>query len=216
MNFIKDKIEKFVNLSALDNIISNYPKTIGVVCSLDLCPNDNNRFIGRIVLKYNTQKPLQLNERVEFLVTKIQHKTLIKDNSQLFLIDPFFVRKYITNPTIECIVETYNPKTNSIQYSTMMLRYKQFMKRRLLEKTGTWPYRMVMAIENFINMRKQGRYKAINSTVKNYLVPQHQLESYIGKRSTIIRDINNEWKTLVNEDNEERIYKMSLKPPSIL
>lgn len=216
MNFIKDKVEKFVSLSSLDNIVSNYSKTIGVICDLGICPNDNNRFVGRIVIKYNTEKSLQLNEIVEFLEKKAQYQSLIKDNSQLFLVDPFFVRKHIKNPMIECVVETYNPKTNSIQYSTMMLRYKQFMKRRLIEKTGSWSYRMIMAIENFNVMRKQGRYKAINSTVKNYLVPQKQLESYIGKRSTIIRDINNEWKKLVNEYNDDKIYKMSLKPPSIL
>lgn len=202
MNFIKDKIEKFVDLSSLDNIISNYSKIIGVVCNLNNCPNDNNRLVGRLVLKYNTDKTLQLNEVVEFLESKIQYRSVLKDDSQLFLVNPFFVRKYITNPLIECVVEVFNPKLNSIEYSTMKLRYKQFMKRRLLEKTGVWPYRLVMAIENFNNIRKHGKFKAINSIVRNYMIRQDELESYIGKRSTIIRDINREWIKLVKEDKE--------------
>lgn len=204
MNFIKDKLENFLLLSSLDNIIANYPKTMGVVCNLTNCPNDNGRYVGRLILTYNSNKKLMLNEVVEFLEYKKQWQSVIKENTQMYLVDPFFVRKYIPNPTIECLVEVLDPKKNIVQYSTMNLKYKQFMKRRLLEKTGMWPYRLVEAVENFNKMLKYGKYKAINSTVKNYLVTQEELESHIGKRATVIRDINREWDKLVAHHNSTK------------
>jgi hypothetical protein len=60
---------------------------------------------------------------------------------------------------------------------------------------------VVKAVENFNKMLKHGKYKAINATVKNYLISQDELKSYIGKRSTIIRDINREWQKLVAHHN---------------
>lgn len=198
MKYIKTELEKYLNIESLDNIVSSYPKIMGVRCKLNLCPNDNDRFVGRLILIYNSTKNFMLNETVEFLEKKKQWISSIKkDNTQLFLVDPFFVRKYIPNPIVPCLVEVLNPTTKEIEYTTLNLRYKQFMKRRLLEKTGNWPYGAVKAVENFNTMLKHGKYKAINSTVRNYFISQDELKSYIGKRATIIRDINREWQKLV-------------------
>ena len=200
MTFIKEKIEKYISVDSLRNISANWASSIGISCNLSLEENsvDSKRYIGRVIYFNNTDK-VSLNQVVEFFVDKKQYQTSIVDNWQMFIIHPRFVRNYIVDPAYECVVEIYNSKNNTIEYKVMKMRFKQFFRKRLIEKTGDWSYRLVTAIENFNALRSKGRNFAINSTIRNYLIDKETLESHIGKYNTILREIKREWEKLIVE-----------------
>jgi hypothetical protein len=202
---------KYASQDTLINIEKNYKKIVGVECNPEIL-NENEKTVGRVILFSNSNNKVSLNLIVQFRADKIKwisNKEL--ENKKLVLVDPYWVKSYTPNPKLNVPTNIFDIKTN--QKITIMreLTYNQFMKNRLLEYYGKWMHRYVEAYENFCNlMKSKSYYYAINSTVKNYFIPQEDLKEIIALINNQKKKIKKEWNGHLNKYLEQHQSQKSI------
>ena len=200
---LNEEISLFCSSDVIENIYINYEKIVGIESNLNII-NEHNKCVGKVILISNT-KNISLNSFVEFNRDKIKWRSskLDSDENGFYLVDPYWCKKYISEPKIDVPIKVYKPTTNTFEIELMGMYYKQFLKRRLLDLYGDWKYRVVAAIRNYDKNRNKGHWTAINSTVKHYHVDNKTLKTALAKRNKYIATINNEWIKLCNNYYEQ-------------
>ena len=203
--YIADKYRHHLNEKSWDNIPNNHSKIIGVECDTNQL-NEYKKNIGTIIMMLDVKKKLMLNDAVEFLMEKRKWiSTIPYKNKNMILIDPYWVRIYKPNPRVECSILVYNRKKDITEIEIIKYNKKQFFKRRLSEKLEDWKYGDILAIENFNRMfGPNPKYKALNSTVKQYRIEEKRLASLLGKHNNVLKSINTEWNKLIMKHFEQK------------
>lgn len=191
---------KYVSQDTLDNIKGNYKKIVGIECNFDLI-NENNKYVGRVILFSNANNRVSLDLIVQFRKDKIKWTSNKEhDGSKMVLIDPYWVAAYSQNPKVKVPVKVFDIKTNQIVTQMMDLTYSQFMKRKLTEFYGEWKHKIVASYDNFYHLFKsKPYYYAINSTVKHYRIEQEDLVKAISLINNEKKRIKTQWNKYLND-----------------
>jgi len=199
MDFIEEDVYKFCDLKVINSIENSYKKIVGIRSNLNLI-TENNKYVGRVLLLKNIKKMIYLDLIVEFSIDKIKWSSRTVDGEFGFhLVDPYWVKIYSPSPKIRVPVKVWSVKAEQIVTEMRELNYKQFLKNRLLEFYGGFQYKYIAAYENFNYMMKNNQYfHCINSTVKNYKIPQKDLIKILSLIDNEKKKIKAEWNKLIN------------------
>lgn len=198
MEILKD-VEKYCNERVIDSIITNYDKIVGIESNLKIT-NENDKYVGTILLLHNTPKKLSLDMIVEFSTEKIKYSASNYNGEfGLYFINPYWVKSYAPAPKLKVPVSVFDIKQNKMVTEMAELTFGQFMKSRLLDYYGKFQYRYVAAYENFSKLfRNNQYYYAINSTVKHYNVKQVDLVKVLSLIDNQKKKIKAEWSEHMN------------------
>ncbi|MFW9871712.1 MAG: hypothetical protein ACFFG0_01330 [Candidatus Thorarchaeota archaeon] len=195
MEYLIKEFKKYLDLSAIENIKSDkdYKKIVGIESNLKII-NENNKHVGKIILKKDAPK-LFLNMIVEFNRNNIKWRSTYNEIEQgLYLVNPYWVKPYSPDPKIE--VPIYVKVNGHFAKEMRKMTYEQFKSCRMKEYyyKNKVPHILVEAYRNFYRMNKPGEWaKAINSTIKNYFVSQEQLQYILATFNQEKNRIKNEW-----------------------
>jgi hypothetical protein len=209
------KMTYYLNTNSIENVYNNYGKIVGIECNKELI-NEHNKNVGKIILLFNIKK-FTLGDIVEFNMDKKKYvcSNIDPENNKCYYFDPYWLKLYRPEPFIDVQVKIYKPKTNSFEYEDKKMNFDMFLKNTMIEKTGKIAYGIIMAIENYNNMRYKGstHLYALNSTIKNYHIKEDLLlkclRSYGGYKAGIV----NKWNKLLsiyyqNNAAAEKLNKM--------
>lgn len=199
MNYIEEEVKKYCNEGELLNIHVNWPKIIGIESNLEIL-NENDKYVGKVLLNYNGGSKLYFNMVVEFNKTKIKWRSTKSSGGFTFvLVDPYWVKPYTQAPKLNIPVNIYNAKSGQHVVQMSELSFQQYRKRRLIELLGKYQYKYVAAYENFQFLLKNNKYYyCINSTVKHYGIPQEDLVKFLSIVDNYKKQINKEWNVYLN------------------
>ena len=169
-------------------------KFVGLISDTSV-KTDNGKCIGKVILLLNPKKKfIVLNQIVEFIPKYIKYEHNYAGNDNFYLISDHWVKSYAPEIKIEVPIKILDFETKKEITIMRELTHKQFQENRLLEFYGKYSYRFIKAYKNFTDLfRNNQRYYAINSTVRNYRIPQDKLESLIGVIGNEKRKIKTEW-----------------------
>lgn len=193
-NHIESELTKHCNKNSILNIYTNWSKIVGIETDTKII-NENDKYVGKILLLFNGPVKLYLNQIVEFHRDRIKwQNSKLVDGKKLILIDPKWVKSYAPAPKLEVQMKIYDPKSKQYVIEIMSLNYNQFMKRKLIEFCGQFKHIYVSAYENFNKLYRNNQYYfAINSTVKHYCVPQEELVKFISIINNEKKSIKAKW-----------------------
>jgi len=203
-NHIENELSKHCNEGEIINIYLNYPKIVGIETNLNII-NENDKYVGRILILLNAPGKLYLDMIVEFNRNKIKwHNVKEVDGKKLVLVDPYWVKSYAPSPKIKVQVKVFNQKSEQFVVEVMNLNFHQFQRRKLNEFLRQWQYILVAAYDNFYYLLKNNEYYfAINSTVKHYGLTQDSLKKVISIINNEKKKIKKEWNEYLNRHIQE-------------
>lgn len=193
MEILKD-VDKYCNERVISSIISRYDKIVGIESNLEII-NENNKYVGSILLLHETPKKLYLDMIVEFNTDKIKYSAPNYNREfGLYFLDPYWVKSYAPSPKLKVPINVFDIKKNEMVTEMANLTFNQFMKSKLFAFYGKYQYKYVAAYENFSKLfRNNQYYYAINSTVKHYNVLQEDLVKIISLINNEKKRIKAEW-----------------------
>jgi hypothetical protein len=205
IEYLYKEIDDFCNEDVLEKIESNFGKIVGIKTWLG-GKDENDKMVGTAILLLNCEKKIILGHHVQFDEDKIKWKsqnTTIDDDGNeygFFLVDPYWVKPWTSDPKIKVPIKVFIE--NEVKTETRELTFEAFQQQRLKEfyLKEKVPYIIVEAYRNFYKLKKPGQYyKAINSTVKHYFIPEEKLKSIISTINHERNRIKREWMNILKE-----------------
>ena len=205
MEILDNDVEKYCNERVIDSIIiSMYDKIVGVESDLEIV-NENDKYVGSILLLHKSPKKLYLDMIVEFNTDKIKYSAPNYNGEfGLYFIDPYWVKSYSPSPKLKVPINVFDIKKHKMVTEMSELTFNQFMKSKLFAFYGEYQYKYVAAYENFARLFRNNQYfYAINSTVKHYNVLQEDLVKIISVINNEKKKIKAEWNKYMNSAVQE-------------
>jgi hypothetical protein len=193
------KMTFYLNTASIENVYNNYKKIVGIECNKELI-NEHNKNIGKVILLFNVKK-FKLGDYIEFDMEKKKYvcSNIDSDNNGCYYFDPYWLKLYRPEPFIDVQIKIYKPKTDSFEYEIKNMNLNMFIKERMLEHTGEYNHRLIMAVENYnlLRYKYNTHIYSLNATIKNYHIKKGILKLALSKFGGHKAAIINEWNKLL-------------------